>query len=349
MADGFTFAVPGDPGLPTGGYGYGRRIALELTELGLRVTPLRLPEGFPFPDAAAIAEAGRLLAEVPAGETVLVDGLALGVLPEAAAAVARRGRLVALVHHPLAHETGHSAETAARLAASERAALAHADAVVATGPGTARSLAAEYGVAPGRITLAPPGTDPAPPAIPSDDGPVRLLAVGSLIPRKGHDDLIAALAGLADLDWRLDIVGSATLDRGHAATLAQRIEASGLADRIRLTGAIPAEAVAARYRAADLFVLASRYEGWGMAYTEALAHGLPVVGTGEAVMAEAVRQAAVLVPAGDRPALAAALRGLLADPDARRARSAAAQAAARLLPTWRETALAVARVIGRPT
>ncbi|KPL55238.1 hypothetical protein ABB55_25875 [Prosthecomicrobium hirschii] len=348
MADGFTFAVPGDPDLPTGGYGYGRRLASELAALGLRVTPLRLPEGFPFPAEAARAEAGRLLAAVPAGETVLVDGLALGVLPEAAEAVARRGRLVALVHHPLAHETGHSAETAARLAASERAALAHADAVVATGPGTARSLVAEFGVAPGRITLAPPGTDPVPPTDRSGDGPVRLLAVGSLIPRKGHDDLIAALATLAALDWRLDIVGSAAFDPGHAADLARMIEVAGLADRIRLTGAIPAEAVAAAYRTADLFVLASRYEGWGMAYTEALAHGLPVVGTDEAVMAEAVRAAAVLVPAGDRPALAGALRDLLADPAARQAGAAAAQAAARLLPTWRGTALAVARVIGQP-
>lgn len=345
---GFTFAIPGDPDLPTGGYAYDRRLAADLRARGLRVDLLRLPDGFPVPDDAARAQAAARLAALPAGETVMIDGLALGVLPEAAAAVADRGRLIALVHHPLALETGTSPERAAALQRSERAALAAAAGVVVTSPATADILVRDYAVPVARLVVAAPGTDPAPPARGSAPGePVRLLAVGTLVARKGHGDLLAALARLdgALPDWRLDIVGSDSLDPGHAATLRETVERLGLGGRVRLAGAVGADALAGFYDAADLFVLASHYEGYGMAYAEAIAHGLPVVGTTGGAVADAVRAAAVLVPPGDVDALAAALRPLVADPAERARRAALSRAASATLPTWSDAADAVQRLI----
>ena len=117
------FAVPGDPDQRTGGYLYDRRLAAELPALGWEVRPLRLPERFPFPDPADLDETDRLLARLPDGLPVLVDGLAFGAMPEVAARHAARLRLVALVHHPLGYETGLAPDVAARLIERERAAL----------------------------------------------------------------------------------------------------------------------------------------------------------------------------------------------------------------------------------
>lgn len=341
------FAIPGDIATPTGGYGYARRLLAEAGAAGLALTHLPLPAGYPDPSAADLAETARLLGEMPADRTLLIDGLAYGAFP-AELLRAIPAPVVALCHHPLGLESGLAPDRAEALIATETAALAHATQVIATSRTTAETLTRQFAVAPEKITVAPPGTDPAPPARGSGGATAQLLSVGSLTERKGHDVLIAALSRLAGLDWQLRIVGP-VLDPEYARSLETQIAATGLGQRIALAGpAGPAELEAA-YLAADIFVLASRFEGYGMAYTEALAHGLPVVGCDSGAVAEATRGRALLAPPDDPAALAGALRPLIQDRDARKMAAGQAQAAAAALPRWPETARLVAEAIAKAT
>ncbi|MFL9827062.1 glycosyltransferase family 4 protein [Rhodoplanes sp. SY1] len=360
------FAVPGDLDTPTGGYGYDRRLIAELRAASWSVDVLSLGDGFPWPDAATRRAAVAMLGAVPPGTPLIVDGLAYGVLPDLAATVCRRLPVVALVHHPLALEAGLSPDEADALRASERAALAGARAVIVTSPATARCVAVDYGVAPDRITVAVPGTDrPArflPGSVSSarflpdeiglsrllagDDRATNLISVGSLVPRKGYDVLIEALARLKDVDWRLVIVGPQDRDPMTAASVAALIAARGLGDRVTLAGTVSADRLATLYAEADLFVSASLFEGYGMAFAEATSFGLPVVGTtGGAIPDTVPPGAGILVPPGDVAAFAVALREAIAEPTTRTRLAAAARAAADTLPRWPDTARIVATTI----
>jgi glycosyltransferase involved in cell wall biosynthesis len=167
---------------------------------------------------------------------------------------------------------------------------------------------------------------------------VALLAVGSIVPRKGYDVLIAALAGLTDLPWRLTIAGD-DRDPATAARLRADIEHHKLGPRISLLGAVSASRLAELYALSELFVLPSRYEGFGMAYAEAIAHGLPVIGTTAGAIPETVpASAGVLIPPDDVAALAATLRRLIENKDERADLAAGARTAAGQLPTWAKSA-----------
>jgi glycosyltransferase involved in cell wall biosynthesis len=342
------FAVPGDLATPTGGYAYDRRMIAELGDLGWQIDLLDLGEGFPWPDATTRATARLRLLALPAGRSIVVDGLALGVLPEAAAELAGRNPLLALVHHPLALEHGLLPEQADTFRTSERTALAAARGVIVTSAATARLVAADYGVPAERITVARPGSDPAPPAQVSNDGVVRLLSVGAIVPRKGFDVLMAALATLPDLPWRLTIAGDRTRDRDAAARLDADITRHELEKRVTVLGAVSLQRLAALYAEADAFVLASRFEGYGMAYAEAVAHGLPVIGSNSGAIPDTVPpDAGLLVAPGDIPALADALRRVIGDAGLRQRLASAARAAAPQLPTWRQSAEIFARTLER--
>ena len=191
-----------------------------------------------------------------------------------------------------------------------------------------------------------PGNDRVAQARPGAGTPVALLAVGALIPRKGYDVLLAALAQLADLPWRLTIVGDLRRDAGTTARVYADIARYNLADRILVAGAVSARRLAAFYASAEIFVLASRFEGYGMAFSEAIAHGVPVVGaTAGAIPETAPSGAALLAPPGDVDAFAAALRRLIEHPAERRRLAAAAWTAAAALPTWEESATLFSRAI----
>lgn len=344
----FVFAVPGDLATPTGGYAYDRRMIEELRELGWRPEVLNLGEGFPRPDALTRAAASAHLHDVPKGRLIVVDGLAFGVLPEAAESLRETHPLVALVHHPLALETGITPEDATALRESERAAFACTHAVIVTSPATARTLAAEFGVPADRITVAEPGTDRATVAPRRQTGSVALLAVGAVVPRKGYDVLIAALAELLDLPWQLTIVGDCSRDLPTVEKLKSDIARLRLGPRVAIEDAVTAERLATLYAASDLFVLASHYEGFGMAYAEAIARGLPVIGTtGGAIPDTVPASAGVLVPPGDVAALAAALRRLIGNAAEREQFAVGARAAAAHLPTWRDSAELFSRAIER--
>lgn len=340
------FAVPGDFATPTGGYAYDRRMIGELQQLGWHIDILGLGDGFPWPSNQTRAAAQTLLMSVRRDEPIVIDGLAFGVLPDAGLKLRSHHPLVALIHHPLAFESGLSPEQIAILCESERAALSCAIRVVATSKTTARYLAADYAVSAERIIVARPGTDPVPRARGSCDGTVQLLSIGSVVPRKGFDVLIAALVTLTELPWRLTIAGDRNHDPKTASQLDEDIARFNLNDRITVLGAVPSAGVAELYHRADLFVLASRFEGYGMAYTEAIARGLPTIGTTAGAIPDTVPAGAGILVAPDDPAaLASALRRLIENPGDRRKLATRARRAAGQLPTWRDSAKIFAGVL----
>jgi glycosyltransferase involved in cell wall biosynthesis len=332
------FVVPGDLSSVTGGYGYDRQMITGLREAGREVDVVALDAGFPYPDAAALAHAARQLTSIPDGAAVVVDGLAFGAMPVLAEQHAARLRWVALVHHPLALETGLTAQQTRVLFDSERRALATARRVIVTSAATSRELT-RYDVAAERVHVLTPGTDPAPLAVGSGVDPVRpgmsFLCVATLIPRKGHAVLIEALRNLQDRAWTLHCVGSATRDADTAKALRSAIAKHGLGNRVRLHGEVSAGELQSMYGQADAVVLPSYFEGYGMAQAEALAHGLPVVSTTAGAIPDTVPSSAgVLVPPGDVLALRAALASLLDEPALRARLAAGARAARAVLPTW---------------
>ncbi len=340
------FAVPGNLATPTGGYAYDRRMIEELRKLGWQVDVIDLGEGFPRPSKEIRAAAREKLAAVGQGCPILIDGLAFGVLPDVAGELRQNNKLLALVHHPLALETGLSADAAEALRKSEREALAAAHGVVVTSPSTATILTDDFDVPPELITVALPGTEPGEIAQGSNDGIVRMLAVGSVVPRKGYDTLVAALAPLAKLPWRLAIAGDRTRDLAAAERLDADIAEHRLSGQIEVLGALSDERLAELYAGSDLFVLASRFEGYGMAFAEALAHGLPVVGTTAGAIADTVPpNAGVLVEPNDVNALTRTLRMLIENPKERQWLADGAKEAGAALPRWAEQARRLAGAI----
>ena len=328
------FLVPGDLATRTGGYLYDRRVVDGLRARGWTVTVRPLGGGFPNPSPAEIAHARETLGRLPDGSTAVIDGLALGAMPEVVTPEAGRLRLVGLVHHPLAAETGLDPATARGLGERERAALAATSRCVTTSHQTARDLAG-YGVPDGRIGVVPPGTDPAPLAGRHRSRTLQILCVATLTPRKGHRVLLRALAPLRQRRWRLTCVGSLERDPATAGSVTAECRRLGLAGRVTFLGELDDAALAACYRRADLFVLASFHEGYGMALAEALARGLPVVSTRAGAIPETVpRAAGLLVSPGNVGALSRALDRVLGDPALRDRLAAGARRARRALPTW---------------
>lgn len=337
------FVFPGDLATPTGGYRYDRRLIRELRQLGVEVQTIALSSQFPFPDKQALEDARQKLAMVPDGAVVIFDGLAFGTLDELAEVEAQRLRIIALCHHPLALESGLDPAQQQKFQASEQRALYTVRSVLVTSEHTRQILIDQFAMPPQKVVVAQPGTDPAPFA-PCIGSPPRLLTVASLTRRKAHDVLIDALAPLAELPWQARFVGGTEFDPDWSDALQQQINRLQLKDRIQLVGAI--DDLEAEFQDADLFVLPSRYEGYGMVFAEALAAGLPVIAarTG-AVPAVVPESAGLLVLPDDTAALTDALRTLLTEEDLRRQLQAGARQAAANLPSWGDTASRVAGLI----
>lgn len=336
------FVIPGDLQTPSGGYKYDRRLIQGLRERGLQVAYIPLKGRFPDADAQTLVDAATCFAALPSDALVLVDGLAYGVMDSIAQEQSQRLRLIALCHHPLSLESGLSAQRVAALYKSEKAALKAARAIIVTSQNTANTLTAEFDIEPQAITVAMPGTDPQSYAHCNNDIPV-LLSIASLTRRKAHDVLLAAFTQLRHLPWRARWVGSADFDQPWSAHLREQCQHLGLQARIEFVGEV--EDTGPEYLAADAFVLPSRYEGYGMAFAEALSFGLPIVAARSAAVPSVVPPSAgLLVPPDDSKALAVALESIL-DTSTRQRFRAAAQAAARDLPRWSDTAAKVAELI----
>lgn len=339
------FAIPGDINTPTGGYRYDRRVMELLPAQGWKVRHLALPGDYPLPSTASLSQTVMSIAAAP-DTLVMIDGLAFGAIPMEYVKQIRQP-IVALVHHPLALETGIDTERAKYLNRTEREALTRAVHVLVTSPATADLLIRDFGVPGSSISVAEPGTDPAPRAE-GNMGVPTLISVGSVTARKGYDVLVAALARIKDLPWRSRIAGSIERDSSAAKSLRDAIAKHDLQDRVYLLGSLDDATLDAEYRKADLFVLPSHFEGYGMAFAEALARGLPIVGcAGGAVVNTVPPDSGILVPPGDDKALAEALRKLLTDRSELKRRADAAWNYAKKLPSWSVTAARVAQALDK--
>jgi glycosyltransferase involved in cell wall biosynthesis len=338
------FIVPGDLQAATGGYGYDRRIIAGLIALGWKVAVHALDASFPDPTAAALEHAQAVLAHLPDQALVLADGLALGAMPQVIQPHAERLRLLALVHHPLAAESGLAPQRVVELARSERLALRAVRHVVVTSHGTMQALR-YYGVEPARVSVVEPGTDGAPLARSPRRDLLRFLCVATLTPRKGHDVLFDALARLPPR-WHLTCVGNLTRSPATVDRLLAQRRRLGLDRHVTLAGEVPGATLAQYYRRADLFVLPTRFEGYGMAVAEALAHGLPVISTQVGAIAELVgAKAGLLVAPDDVDGLAKALERVLIEPALLNSLARGAAVIRRSLPRWQDSCARMSRVL----
>lgn len=335
------FLIPGDLSLPTGGYGYDRAVIRLLPSQDVQAMHVALPGAFPMATAEDLADCAAIVQGLPPGCPLLIDGLAYGTMPADLIRSFKRP-IVALCHHPLALENGISAERAEELHASEATALRLADHVIVTSPLTGKILEGDFGVPASKITVAIPGTTRKARATGASEAALNLLAVGSIVPRKGYAVLVEALAGLKKRSWHLRIVGAArALDTVNA--LQQQIEREGLNDRIQLLGAVRERDLDTLYEKADLFVMASLFEGYGMVLGEAMQRGLPIVTTTGGAASDTVPDGAGLkVPPGDPDALRDALDRMMADPALRASLAAEAYRAGQALPDWEDTAHIIA-------
>ena len=349
--------VPGLLGQRTGGYIYNRRMMASLVDRGWCVSIPRLEGRFPDPDARARGAVADAFGACPAHATVLVDSLVLPALAGVPRDVVGNRAVIALIHHLASDETGIPSSVRRRLRVCEREALPWASGVIVTSAYTAKRVA-RAGPGPERIRVVVPGTDPAPSANgPPAGEPAMLLCVGALVPRKGQDVLVRALALERARRWRCVLAGSTGRDPEFVLRVRRLVEEKGLGDRIEFAGECTGEELARLYDRASVFVLPSYFEGYGMALTEAIARGLPVISTnGGAIPQTVPADAGILVPEGDARALAAAVASLLEGSrreDGRRAGlAAAARRYASSLPDWEAQAGALAealREIGSPS
>jgi glycosyltransferase involved in cell wall biosynthesis len=347
---------------PSGGNVYDRRLCDALAILGWTVREHLVEGTWPHPDPAARAALARVLDAVPAGAVVLLDGLVASGCADVVVPQAHRLRLVILVHMPLG---GLGAGDDA-----ERRVLTTASGIVTTSEWTRARLHELYAIDPDSLHVAVPGVDLADVA-PGTDGGGRLLCVAAVTQGKGHDLLVDALGRVDDLPWSCMCAGSLEIEPHYVAGLRQQAARLGLDDRLRLVGPLSRVDLDRAYAAADLVVLASRAETYGMVVTEALARGLPVLATAVGGLPEALgaRPASVLdggpgsahadshagshstpgllVRPEDPGALAQGVRRWLTDAGLRERLRMAARERRRTLPDWMVTGQRVSDVLAR--
>ena len=339
-----TVVVPGPITTRTGGSIYDRRIVEGLKGRGWTVTLVEL-DSIPHPLAPPLEMAAARFSELREGSTVLVDGLAFGTIPEIVEREAWRLRFVPIVHMALSTTPGLIRGESAWLSNLEGRALKHARRVVITGQRTRPHVRALTGwVDDGLIVRIPPGTDrPAEEsAVRASGKPVRLLCVANLTPGKGHDVLLRALSATPGEDWTLTCAGSEQRDPEYAARLRSLTTELGLASRVTWLGELDETGILEAHRDADLFVLATHGETYGMAVADAIAMGLPVVSTRTGEIPSFVGEGGLLAEPNDAEGFAAVLAQALSDPHLRQRLKEGAREAASRLPTWDEAADAMA-------
>ena len=338
-----------DPDRPSGGNTYDRHVCRGLTEAGRLSRRHLAVGGWPHPDEGELAALDRLLDGIPAGSVVLVDGLVASGASAVMVRAATRLRLVVLVHMLLEVPDDGGPDRRECRAAGERTALASARVVVATSRWTARRLVDRLGLPAARVVVAEPGADPAAPSPGSSDGG-NLICVGAVTPTKGQDLLVSALASLAHLRWRCVLAGSTDVEPGFAAEVRRQVTGRGLSGRVELVGPLHPEDLAAQYARADLLVVPSRSESYGMVVTEALARGVPVLASDVGGVPDTLGRTPTgnvpgLLVAPEPASLGTALGSWLTDPGLRRRLRSAARERASGLPGWDDTVATVSAAL----
>jgi glycosyltransferase involved in cell wall biosynthesis len=334
-----------DPARPSGGNTYDRQLCRGLASLGWTVHEHPVPGCWPRPDAASFAALAGVVQRIPDEAVVLVDGLVASPAPEVLVAQARRLRLVVLVHMPLGHRPADD-----DVRPREGAVLSAAVAIVTTSAWAQLRLLELYSLSAAAVHVATPAVEAADLATGTAAGGA-LLCVAAVTFDKGHDLLLDALTTISDLSWQCVCVGSLDLDPPFVEELRRRSLDGGLEHRVSFRGPRTGAELDRAYAAADLFVLASRAETYGMVVAEALARGIPVVATEVGGVPEALGHGAdgiqpgLLVTPEDSVALGATLRAWLADAGLRRRLRGAARERRRSLSGWSTTASAIAAVL----
>ncbi len=312
------FVVPGDINALTGGYIYDKHIIRGLQHEGLAVKLHLLEPEFPLPSGSALSSAAAVIEKISDREVMIVDGLALGPLHEILEVHRHRLKIVGLIHHPLADETGLRIDVARELGEAERQALSFCRRVVVTSRTTRLALIKEYNVCAKQICVIEPGVKSNCVLRNRITGSFRIICVASLIPRKGHSTLIEALSLLVGRRWSLTCIGDLGRDPSTTVRLRNLVRKFGLAHRIKFTGEVGESLLQEYYRKANLFVLASHHEGYGMALSEAISWGVPVISTtGGAIPSTVPRLASLLVRPDDAAALSYAIARFMDEPRTR--------------------------------
>jgi glycosyltransferase involved in cell wall biosynthesis len=336
----------------SGGYLYDRQLVRYLESQGDEVDIIALPWRNYARRLTDNCSADLLRRMAGDFDVLLQDELNHPSLAWANGRVARRAPIVSIVHHLRCSEARPRWQNAL-YRRIERRYLRSIDAFIYNSQTTRRAvegLLGRAGNGPSRPhAVAYPGgerlahVDLTGLLRPVRSGPLRLLFVGNLIPRKGLHVLLDALARLPDVAWRLTVVGSATSDPTYARRIGARLRRPALAGRVALRGGLPDAELAAEMAAADLLVVPSSYEGFGIVYLEGMGFGLPAVATTAGAAAEIIRDGenGFLVLPGDVAALAGRI-GELADDRERLARmSAAALDRFARHPTWEQTTASI--------
>jgi glycosyltransferase involved in cell wall biosynthesis len=337
-----------DPARPSGGNTYDRHVCHGLTSIGWSVQEHAVPGFWRRPDAASFAALDDVVQRIPDDAVVLLDGLVASTAPEVLVPQARRLRLVVLVHMPLGHRQADDRVEDVRM--RERAVLSAAAAVLTTSVWARRRLLELYRLPVERVYVAEPGVDAADLATGTAAGEA-LLCVAAVTSDKGHDVLLDALATMTELPWHCVCVGSLERDPAFVEALRQRSIKDGLGDRVRFPGPQTGADLERAYAAADLVVLPSRAETYGMVVIESLARGLPVVASDVGGLTEALGHGnagvrpGLLVPPDDDAALAGALRAWLGDADLRGRLRRAARERREGLSRWSTTTSVIAGVL----
>lgn len=312
------FSVPGKLNQLTGGYIFDRRVVESFKERGSVVHIAELPGTFPQVNAEAIDAATELVDSLRQEQVLVIDGLAL---PAFASLLPLQGgiRAIGFIHHPLFLETGLSKELVSYFYKLESTLWPLLDGLICASPSTARTVI-QSGVSSYKVQVVSPGVDipvsPLTQKITSTLSPheLRLLCVATISARKGHIYLVQALAQLRHHAWTLDCYGSLERDPDTVRKLTAVIAQHDLTDRIKLHGEISPQQLSNAWEQADIFILPSLHEGYGMVLTEAIAYGLPVVSTLAGAIPETVpKSASILVEPSNAQALASALDELMLD------------------------------------
>jgi glycosyltransferase involved in cell wall biosynthesis len=342
------FVVPDgidDLARPSGGNTYDRHVCRELVSLGWSVHEHAVPGSWPRPDAASFTALACALERIPGDAIVLLDGLVASTAPEVLVSQSRRLRLIVLVHMLLGHRPVDD-DTRIR----EGTVVSAAAAIITTSAWARRRLLELYSLPADRVHVARPGVDAADLASGTGTGGA-LLCVAAVTLGKGYDVLLDALEKLLDVSWHCVCVGSLDRDPAFVECLRHRSSARGLGDRVRLAGTRTGAELDRSYAAADLVVLASRSETYGMVITEALGRGLPVLAAEVGGLPEALGygqdgvRPGLLVPQENPAAFAAALRRWLSDAELRRLLRRAARERRNSLSGWSTTASIIAGVL----